>query len=293
MLSVSAVAAEWVRSAVTPVTGIPGNRIFLGATHNHSGPWIYPEEESAIRFRKTFVEAAVQTAQAALADLAPAVLRSGMRPLEGMNFVRHYIMEDGTVSGSNFGNTKQPRVAHALPSDPRLLLLQFAREGKPDIVMMNWQAHNDTVRETGYNNLSAGYTGYIREKFEEKTGMHFAYFTGASGNQSRNSLLPEEKHNLNWIQYGYKMAEYAEDMLPELKPVTGSGIRTNRVTFVYDVDHSWDHMLEQANEVFTLWKTVGKPEGDALGKTYGFSSSYQARDIRRRAAAQKRRRCCR
>ena len=41
-------------------------------------------------------------------------------------------------------------------------------------------------------------------------------------------------------------------------------------------------MIEQANEVYDLWKTVGKTEGDNLGKTYGFSSSYQARAIRTR-----------
>ena len=51
-----------------------------------------------------------------------------------------------------------------------------------------------------------------------------------------------------------------------------------------EVDHSWDHMVPQADEVFDLWKSVGKPEGDALGETYGFTSVYQARAIRTRAA---------
>ena len=52
--------------------------------------------------------------------------------------------------------------------------------------------------------------------------------------------------------------------------------------FEAPIDHSWDHMLPQAQEVYDLWKTVGKPEGDALGKTYGFTSSYQARAIKSR-----------
>ena len=34
-------------------------------------------------------------------------------------------------------------------------------------------------------------------------------------------------------------------------------------------------------------KLHGKPEGDALGKTYGFTSSYQARDIRIRYEMEK------
>ena len=41
-------------------------------------------------------------------------------------------------------------------------------------------------------------------------------------------------------------------------------------------------MIDQANEVYDLWKTKGKAEGDALGKEYGFTSSYQARAIRDR-----------
>ena len=63
-----------------------------------------------------------------------------------------------------------------------------------------------------------------------------------------------------------------------------TGTPYTRLVYEAPVDHSWDHMLEQANEVYDLWKTVGKPEGDALGKTYGFTSSYQSRDIRIRAA---------
>ena len=42
-------------------------------------------------------------------------------------------------------------------------------------------------------------------------------------------------------------------------------------------------MLEQANEVYDLWKSEGKAAGDALGKTYDFTSVYQARAIKARA----------
>ena len=54
-----------------------------------------------------------------------------------------------------------------------------------------------------------------------------------------------------------------------------------------DVDHSWDHLLTQANEVYNTWKNVDKTAGDALGKEYGFSSSFQARAIRTRASMEK------
>ena len=69
-------------------------------------------------------------------------------------------------------------------------------------------------------------------------------------------------------------------MLPQLQPVKGTQIKTSQMILDININHDWDHLIKEADEVYNLWKTVGKPEGDALGKTYGFSSSYQARDIR-------------
>ena len=284
-LSMNAPISNQLRERVTPVTGIPGDHIFCTATHNHSSPAIYDDFESTVRFREEALSAAVALAQAALADRAPAAMLSTVQEVPGMNFVRHYEMEDGSYAGSNFGNwSLKPTGRHAAETDPRMVLIQFAREEKTDIVLMNWQAHNDNVRQVGYNLVSSSWVGRARAKFEQETGLHFAYFMGASGNQTANSRYEPEHHGLDWIAYGERMAQHAMDALPSLRPVTGSGIRTKRVMFEYEIDHSWDHMLEQANEVFHVWKTEGLQAGNALAKSYGFTSSYQSRDIRRRAA---------
>ena len=283
LLSCNMVLAEKLRAVVCPATGIPAEHIYCGATHSHNAPCIYPDWECATKFRETFLEAAVAGAKAALADQAPAEFQIGSRELPGLNFVRHMVMNDGSVSGSNFGNWKLTCVGHTHPTDPRMLLIRFLRQDKPGITMMNWQAHNDTVRETGYNLVSAGYVAHIRQEFEAITGDHFVFFQGASGNQAKLSRMESEKHGLDWIAYGHKMAQLAKDTLPLLQTVEDTTFRTVREQFIVPINHDWDHMLEQANEVFNLWKTVGKAEGDALGKTYGFTSSYQSRDIRNRA----------
>lgn len=240
-----------------------------------------------MEFRNGFIDGALKAAQEALADRAPATLFSGVKELLHMNYIRHYLMEDGTYSGSNFGNMKLKSIAHATETDPRMLVLQFRREEKPDIVMMNWQAHNDTVRETGYYLISSGYVGHVRAKFEEDTGMHFAFFQGASGNQTKATRFEEEKHNLNWIEYGHRLADEAQAMLPQLQPVQGTRIKTSQVILDININHDWDHLIDAANQVYDLWKSVGKPEGDALGKQYGFTSVYQARDIRIRYKMEK------
>ena len=43
-----------------------------------------------------------------MADRAPATIQAGAISIEGMNFVRHYWLEDGTVGGDNVGaNSKK------------------------------------------------------------------------------------------------------------------------------------------------------------------------------------------
>lgn len=288
MLSLSDWAAEQIRELVTPATGIPGTHIFCGATHSHSSPLLYGNAEPTVKFREIFMDAALKAAQDALADRAPAQMLYTVQEVPGMNFIRHYEMEDGTYCGSNFGNWKQKIIRHARETDPRMLLLKFAREEKEDIVMMNWQGHNDNVRQVGYYLLSSSYAGRVRDAFERQMkDMKFAFFMGASGDQNCVSQIKKEQHNLDYIGYGETLAGIAIRMLKQLQPCPGAGIEVSREIFTVDVDHSWDHMLEQANEVFNTWKTVGKKEGDALGKTYGFTSSYQSRDIRIRAAMDK------
>jgi hypothetical protein len=111
-----------------------------------------------------------------------------------------------------------------------------------------------------------------------------AYFTGASGNQNADSKIPEEAHNLDWMGYGTKLGQIFNDKLADLKPVEGTELKQTKVVLNLKIDHSWDHMLAEANQVYDLWKSGGKSAGDALGKTYNFTSSYQARAIRSRAA---------
>ena len=287
MLSMSDWAVNMVRELVTPATGVPGSHIFCGATHSHSSPLLYGNLEPTVRFREAFMAAAVKAGQDALADRAPAEMHATTQEVKGMNFIRHYQMEDGTYTGSNFGSWNQKIIRHATETDPRMILVKFTREEKPDVVMMNWQAHNDNVRQVGYYLLSSSYAGRLRDAFERQTGKHFAFFMGASGNQNAVGRIPGENHKMDYIGYAETMAGIAIRAQRFMKPVTGQGIKVSREIFTVDVDHSWDHMVDQADEVFNLWKTVGKKEGDALGKTYGFTSSYQARDIRIRAKMEK------
>ena len=270
-----------IRSVVTQATGVANENIFIGATHTHSAPQIAGNDEWAT----LFYTACSNAAKTAIADLAPVQIYAGTAQLENMNFVRHYLMNDGTYYGSNFGSIASGFKAHALEADKQIILLKLDREKGKDILMVNWQSHPaSAARLDGYTDVSADFVGHTRSKLENETGMQVAYYTGASGNVTNKSLIESENTNSNndYRAYGKVLADKIIALLPALTPVEDSGIKTTRTAFEAQVDHSWDHMIQQANEVYDLWKTVGKTEGDNLGKTYGFTSSYQARAIRTR-----------
>ena len=273
-----------IRNYVTTATQIPVDDIFIGATHTHSAPAMGSDND----WDMVLLKACATAAQAAIKDLAPVKMETATTTLENMNFVRHYLMNDGTYYGSNFGSTASGFKAHALPyPDRQLIVMKLDRETKKDILMVNWQAHPAAAaRQDDYNAVSADFVGHLRSKLEGDTGMMVAYYTGASGNTNPRSLIESENppENLNYRTYGKALADKVEALLPELKAVESDSwtIKTTKFDFQAEIDHSWDHMKKEADEVFDLWKSEGKEKGDALGKTYGFTSSYQARAIRTR-----------
>ena len=280
--------AEKIRAAVTPVTGIAGEKIFCSATHGHNCPSFggYPEAQQYVA---DFLEACVKAATEALADRSKAELLAVKKGVYGMNFVRHAVLKDGTVLSPGVGPTPgNPAVSYVTEPDRELQLLKFQREEfKKDILLMNWQGHPDQARKIGFNSICAGYPGPLRDVLGALSGCLVAYFTGADGNTSYDSRVLTDKHGMSWRQYAGHMANIANDLLEKLEPVEGTGISTCRRMVEVQIDHSWDHMLPQANEIFELWKATDKPTGDAAGKQYGFSSVYQARAIRSRASMEK------
>ena len=279
----SATMANLIRDRVLEEHGIPGDRIFCGGTHTHSAPSFSGSTPAAKRYKEDVTQLALEAATEALADRAPAKLLTATHEVEGMNFVRHYIMDDGSYAGSNFGDlTNKTAVEHATDSDKRLVLVKFDREEKKDVLLVNWQAHPARATEIGYNNISADFPGFLRDEVELQTGMLCAYFTGASGNQNPDSSIKSEAHRLTYDEYGIKMAGHVVEALSKLKEIGSSGIQATHQTFTANVDHSWDPFVDKAKEVM---KFDGKDNGEAnrIGYQYGFSSRHQARAIISRA----------
>lgn len=278
---------DMFRKAISPETGIPEDRIFIACTHCHSAPEINNQADG-MKVRELYVNGAIEAAKKALEDRAPATVETASEKIEGMNFVRHYKMLDGSYAGSNFGDYNIGIVDHAAEADNELVLVKFNRgEEKKPVVMVNWQAHPDFSNSLGFTMISSDFIGPLRDELEKLSGAQVAYFTAASGNLNAVSKIESEMHNLTYKEYGIKMGQFANDVLAKCQPLEGSGVAATTNDFQVEIDHSWDHMLSAANEIYELWKSTDNANGEAktLGKEkYNFTSVYQARAIRSRAA---------
>ncbi len=281
-----------VKSVITKATGVPESNILFNCTHTHSGVNILSTSwDGGAAYRDLFSTRALKAAEKALEDLSPATISYGSTQTEGMTFVRHYRMNDGGTMGNGHGTKNNSGIKeHMYEADGELQLIKFTRaaEDKKDIIIASFPSHATTVNGTNSTSLSACYPGAFRAKVEE-SGVHCAFFQGASGDQiptSKIKDLPATPNNHKL--HGEKLAEYAlgieltelDDSKLVLKSweYTGKSMKEG----VEDAD-----LLAKAQEIATLSSQKGSsnPAVSELVAKYGFESVYEATGLKSRASA--------
>ena len=229
------------------------------------------------------MDALVNSAKNAIADQAPATLYGAKVQTEGMTFVRHYLMEDGSYAGANFGDFSKGIVDHATTPDEEMVLVKAEREGdKKDIMIMNFQAHPCFSGGTNYNDLSADYIHNVRDTFEKETGMQFIYFLGATGNLNTFSQIGGENSEKNNTReaYGKALARYAIDALPTMEKIQGNSVKTTRKEIEYKSNDYGQDRLEDASKVSKMFTETGDAtKCTQYAKTLGFQSVYECNGI--------------
>ena len=278
----SAWTAE-ARKLINEATGVPEGNIHIGGTHTHSGPAIGQNLPLVTQYRPIFMDALVRAAKNAIADQAPATLYGAKVQTEKMNFIRHYKMADGSYAGSNFGDFSKEIVDYAAKNDPEMVLIKAAREGKKDIVMMNFQAHPCFGGDSSvYTSLSADYIGTTRDAFEAATGAHFIFFLGATGNHNTNSKIEADQSHINSDvkTYGAALAQYAIDALPTMQLIEGSGIKTTQKTVEYKSNDYGQDRLAEATVIAQMYQETGDSKScTAVAKAQGFQSVFECNGI--------------
>ena len=279
---------SWVptlRELVQKELGIPGEYAMFTVTHTHASPDLGITINTKHPYFQRYWAGLLEAGKQAIADRAEAEIYINRGDAAGMNFVRHYIQASGEYYGPNFGSPKAgPIVGHASEADPEFQIVKFAREGKKDILMMNWQAHPCVTSGLEKHDVSADFVGALREYMEQKTDMHFVYLQGACGNLVTGSKIESENVEQAPEVYGPNLAERVLPALQNMKRIKGGQLRLASKEVVHPVNHSEDHLLPQAEEIFKIWEETGdRTRCNQMAVACGMRSVYHARGILRKA----------
>ena len=267
------------RLAASQATGVPVGNIVVCSTHTHEGPDHENEAFESIRaHKKSMVQWIAEAARLAMADRCPAKLLSGTTQLERVNYVRHYVLANGTYAGDNFGDfTSAPIVNSTTEADRTLQLLRFVREGSRDIILVNWQTHPHRSGGATRHEISSDIVGGMRTVMEADTGCHFAYFTGAAGNINTRSRTQRLNLVGDHMVCGRYMAEKAIEALPTLTPTATGAVRCTHQFYEVGSNHSLDHLAQVGLELRRQWeRTNDMAAAIEAGKPYGIHSPYHA-----------------
>lgn len=275
------------KAAITQLTGVPAENIMMCATHTHAGVSLTYDWTGLPAHLRMFNEAAAYAAKNAIKDLAPAEVYHGNVETEKMAYVRHYKLSDGSFAGSNFGNFGNGVIVdHSDKADGQFQLVKFVREGKKDVVMMNFPAHA-TFASTADTYISADYPGPTRAYIETNTNSLVAFFAAAAGNQTPNSNMPGEAifGRSQYREYGAALGKYAVDALPTLQKAEGNTFKFLTTTYTGKSNKEKLDLLPHAPEVVAAAKEYGNIHSKTveLARKYGFSSYFEANAIIGRA----------
>lgn len=307
---------EEFRAIVAGETGLEPGRILMGGTHTHSAPDIYSNCEEMQIYIRWVKERLASTVRRAVKDMKPAALSFGRMVVghEGawLNFCKHYKMApmekrdswteaDLVDAGDNYGQKYSSDekhwfyARHEEEADHEMQLIRLAREDADDIVLVNFQAHamitahgNNPVGMFR-NELSSDFPGVTCQAVEKLLPRtRCVYYQGAAGNVNPSTRMGEE--GIRGLTYAAREPEpYAAVLAYHVKRICEAGLtpsQTDTVRLVKTVltaesDHSGDHRVPQAQEVWNAFQAAGKqtPEVKELLKKYGFNSPYHAEAI--------------
>lgn len=265
---------EPAKILVSGATGIDKANITFNATHTHASAAIRYSWDGVEAVKEKFNAAAVAAAEQAIADLSASEVYSGSILTENLTFVRHYLMDDDTITSGGDGSHA---VKHLHDADTELQVVKFARaaEDKKDIVLLSFPSHA-TCNEGGLN-LSADYPAPLRDYVEQETGTLVAFFQGASGDQTPISKVGIH-YNSDYRDYGKRIGEYAVQALQNMTKQEGQTLKITTKTFTGPTNKKGLDKMIQAKEVQTLAQTHGQKGEQTLAamEQYGFATYHEA-----------------
>ena len=278
----NASVAEQLRATLGKEFDLPDENFILSGTHNHSAPSISSTASTATaRYKDVFVQVVIDIGRKAMADRKPAILYTGSAKAEDLNFVRRYVLKDGTYP--NFQNVAEEQIAgHESEPDNELQVLKIVREGGRDIAVFNWQAHANIVMRNNekYHLLSADIFGNFRDEIEKKLDVDCFVWQGAAGNLNPISQITSEMLTTDQKEYGKLLSKYGVEAYNNAIPASGSDVKLVTKTYVGTVNHAFDKVAGEAQRMIDEAKRTGNSDFiREAGKPYGINTIKHANRI--------------
>ncbi len=196
-----------VRKLVSENCDVPETNIFIHATHTHCSAYIQVIPASgdiaiayAARLHRTFVD----TAKAALADLAPTKMKIARGEAKDVGFIRCFEMADGEIkTNPRWGRTDIVRPFGT--QDNSVQIVRLIREGTKEILIVNFGTHPDTLGGTKYFRDWPGYVvEFTNAALENK--VHTVMINGCQGNSNHYNKMRGVDYDLRGVDKAKRMA---------------------------------------------------------------------------------------
>jgi len=272
-------------AAVTEATGIPDDRIILSVTHNHSSPDValLARPENKDWFERFGLPGFQKAGVDALADLSPVTgAEGGKTTTSGVTSVRRYFRENGLMAGVAAPKSDSPIARHESDADPELRAVRIFREGKKDLILVNFQVHAASCLGQFPGRICADIVGPIREALEADGTAYAVYLQGACGNTNSSTRVPAEKADWpeNYHKSGQLIGQYALEALKKAKPLALGKLKYVRDEMTCTVNHAKTHLAEKA---MAIREETDPDKKQQMMVEAGITSRYEVSSIIKRA----------
>jgi len=208
------------RGRIEALTGVPGDKVMISATHTHTGPAVFPKLGYKVDegYLSSLADSVARTFAEARENAQEASLRLARGKVEGISFNRRYRLEDGTVV-TNPPKDRPDIVGPAGPVDPSLTLL-MVEAGEGTLMLVNFALHADTLDG---NLISADYIGVLRGLLRAGFCAELLFLQGAAGDI--NHLDPEGRVTTyaphNRLRIGRALFREVERLWEEARATSG------------------------------------------------------------------------
>jgi len=269
-----------VKGIIGEMTGVPEDHVLFCTTHNHSGPDIAKihTHEVVSRWVKDFYEQVPKLIEDALSDLAPTKLFVGKAETKNLSFVRRYFLKDGSFWGIHTGSNPAPSDfdRHETEPDPEMRVVKCCREGKKDVLLVNWQCHAATDASMRPTIMTADFIHEFRKGAEERFDVLFAYYNGACGNVVSGSRMESDQRPNDTDEQGRLLVDVLAKAMENLTPAASGKLCFKSGVVHAELKNFTPERVKLAEEV---WACKDPEEKKKLRKQYGFQSKWEANAI--------------